>query len=539
MREASQLLAAILKEGANNPNALRNGRTARRWRKLRFLIKLNGLPQERAIVARIFPFIKDVNLQNFTISFKRGVTADSPILEDYNALKQLQAWQRRGIAGLGNTEITAIDQTISAVDTLLGADDVSGATAELGSFFSKIGKGLKNAVNAIKKFQPLRFAAKIGLAPVRGAFLLLLRVNLFKMASMLKYGYVTDEQVKRLGLSTDAVNKSRNTIKKLKQIWYDVGGDPEVLKRTIIKGGGGLSGVEIIQGLGAAPFAAALATAAPIIAKVKMLLSAAMPAIKALANRMKAAKEGAPPPPQPPSTEPLQPQTESVQGLGEVDFHGADNVAANELFGMMEGIDGPFGDWLKRNYQKAKELIKPKPQPYEYPQRFSNPPANRQPNFNAQAPQSYGPPQQGDSRSFTITPAQQASFNQTRAQNELQQSSQSYAPPPQQPSGFEKVVNVANALAPNNPVVQTAAALLQAKQNVNNPPSAAADGYQNPQEQAAAQEMQRRGGDGAPAPGDTNVISPAGGGAEPKKDNTLLYVGVGALALGGLYFATR
>jgi hypothetical protein len=75
MREASQLLAAILKEGANNPNALRNGRTARRWRKLRFLIKLNGLPQERAIVARIFPFIKDVNLQNFTISFKRGVTA--------------------------------------------------------------------------------------------------------------------------------------------------------------------------------------------------------------------------------------------------------------------------------------------------------------------------------------------------------------------------------------------------------------------------------------------------------------------------------
>jgi len=199
MREASQLLMAILKESANNPNALRTGRTARRWRKLRFLIKLNGLPQEREIVARIFPFIKDVNLQNYTISFKRGVTADSPILEDYNALKQLQAWQRRGIAGLGNAEITAIDQTISAVDTLLGADDVSGATAELGSFFSKIGKGLKAAINKIKKFQPLRFAAKIGLAPVRGAFLLLLRVNLFKMSSMLKYGYVTDEQVKRLG----------------------------------------------------------------------------------------------------------------------------------------------------------------------------------------------------------------------------------------------------------------------------------------------------------------------------------------------------
>jgi len=311
--------------------------------------------------------------------------------------------------------------------------------------------------------------------------------------------------------------------------------------------------------LGAAPFAAALATAAPIIAKVKMLLSAAMPAIKAIAGRMKAAKEGAPPPPPPPpqQTETLQPQEESVQGLGEVEFHGADNVAANELFGMMDEIKGDLGKFSFKNIlQKAAALIAPKPKPYNYPQRFSNPPANQQPNFNAQAPLTVRFPD-GTPSSQMIPPGYTGGGGITRQpdgsmlatfQNPdrlppsyVQQYApqQSYTPPPQQPSGFEKVVNVANALAPNNPVVQTAAALLQAKQNVNNPPSAAADGYQNAGEQAAAQEMQRQGGDGAPAPGDTNVISPAGGAAEPKKDNTLLYVGVGALALGGLYFATR
>ncbi|MBK9983848.1 MAG: hypothetical protein IPP15_16015 [Saprospiraceae bacterium] len=520
MREASQLLAKIMQESQGNPDALRTGRTARRWRKLRFLIKLNGMPQERAIVARIFPFIKDVNLQNYTITFKNGVTDN--ILEDYNALKQLQSWQRRGVAGLGSAEISAIDQAVSAVDTLLGADDVRAAQEQIGSFFSKIGKGLKNAINKIKKFQPLRFAAKIGLAPIRGAFLLLLRVNLFKMASMLKYGYVTDEQVKRLGLSTDAVNRARNTIKKLKQIWYDVGGDPEVLKNTIIKGGGGLSGVEIIQGLGAAPFAAALATAAPIIAKVKMLLSAAMPAIKAIANRMKAAKEGAPPPPQPPSTEPLQPQTESVQGLGEVDFHGADDIAAYEMGELLNGI-GRFS--FKNLFQKAAALIAPKPQPYNYPQVFNNPPA--QPNFNAQAPQ----PQQ-----FAPQPQQFAPQPQQFAPQPDPYARQA---PPAQPSGFEKIVNVAQAVAPNSPVVQAAAALVAAKQNVNNPPTPQADGYQNAGEQAAAQEMQRQGGDGAPGPGDTNVISPAGGAAEPKKNNTLLYVGGAIAAAAVLYVATK
>lgn len=551
MSEASKLLPKLLQASASNPSALRDGKAARLWRKLRFLIKLNGMPRERELVANMLPFIKDVNVRNWAIMFKPGVTPE--LMQKYDVLKRLQAQNRaarqtgRRINGLGAAEISAIDQTVDAVDNLLGVDDVSGAQEQIGSFFKKIGKGLKNLANKIKKFQPLRFAAKVGLAPVRGAFLLLLRVNLLKMSSMLKYGYVTDEQVKRLGLSNDAVNKARNTIKKLKQIWYDVGGDPEVLKNTIIKGGGGLSGVEIIEGLGAAPFAAALATAAPIIAKVKVILAAAAPAIKAIAARMKAAKEGQAPPPPQPSTEPLQPQTESVQGLGEVTFSAADDVAAAELLGMLNEIDGLGKFSFKNLLQKASMLIAPK-QPHQYPQVFNaRPPAqSQQPNFNAQAPAPnarMSAPQGGEasaSRSLNLTPAQRQIVQQQQQFAPQPSFTTPSQPTPQQPGFVNKAATALEMFAPPGSTVSTAASALKALTNVNNPPSAAADGFRNPQEQAAANEVMQKGGDGAPGPGDTNVIAPAGGGGtEAKKDNTMILVIGGVAAAGLLYFAMK
>lgn len=521
IKEAARLLPLILRGAQSNKASLRNGATARRWRKLRYLIKMNGMPQERAIVARMMPFILDVNLRNYSLTLKKGVTNE--ILEDYNALKRLQSAARRvgvnGIEGLGAAEISAIDQTISAVDNALAGDDVSGAGEALGSFFKRIGRGLKAAINKIKKFQPLRFAAKIGLAPVRGAFLLLLRVNLFKMSSMLKYGYVTDEQVKRFGLNINAVNKARGTIKKLKQIWYDAGGDPEVLKNTIVKGGGGLSGVELMGEIGAAPFAAALATAAPIIGKVKLLLSVAAPAIKAIAGKMRAAQTGEPAPPPPPeyaappqaNQQPSAPQ-ESVQGLGEVGYHRADDVAAAELLGMLNDV-GVGKINFRAIWNKAKNLIAP-------------PSAPSAPNFNA--------------RPSAFTPAPQPSFTQSAAR---QTPPSAFTPAPQAnqrqaaPSAFDNVLNIVQKAGQGAQIVQAAKDLLTSKQNVNNAPTPQADGYENAQQQSVSKEIMRQGGDGAPGPGETNVIAPSGGGGE-KKDNTMLFV-VGGVAVGALLLMNK
>lgn len=99
---------------------------------------------------------------------------------------------------------------------------------------------------------------KIGLAPSRAATLLLVRANMFKLATRLLHAMKTDEA-------------------KLKRTWENKGGKYSVLKKTILKAAKkkGLSGVQetaALNGIGAAPLAAALAAALPVLAALKELI---------------------------------------------------------------------------------------------------------------------------------------------------------------------------------------------------------------------------------------------------------------------------
>lgn len=122
------------------------------------------------------------------------------------------------------------------------------------SFLKKI--SIKNAGKAIKKAGSdiKKVALKVGLAPARNSFLLLVSLNVMGLATKLAKG----------------IQKGANVMKT----WENLGGAPSKLKSAINKGSKvKISGVDDFDNeIGAVPFAAAIAAATPIIIKITALL---------------------------------------------------------------------------------------------------------------------------------------------------------------------------------------------------------------------------------------------------------------------------
>ncbi len=150
------------------------------------------------------------------------------------------------------------DDSLSGEEMILGAPYV-----DLGA----LGKRKK------RKSKIWNFIKKIGLAPVRASFLLLVRINLFGLASKMKQG-----------LAKGA---------KILQLWKKLGGKADKLKKAILKGAAirekrlakkkakGIKGADdlslaeadsILGALGAAPLAAVLAAAVPVVTAVLTVL---------------------------------------------------------------------------------------------------------------------------------------------------------------------------------------------------------------------------------------------------------------------------
>lgn len=132
-------------------------------------------------------------------------------------------------------------------------------------FFKKVGEAVKKGGKAFIRYNPVTIAARNG-------FLLALKLNIKKMGSKLKWGYATKEQAAAKGINADLWQKSKNALIKVEKLFADkLQGKREKMKNAILKGkSGGLSGTAdsefILSGLGAAPAAAALAAAVPVIA---------------------------------------------------------------------------------------------------------------------------------------------------------------------------------------------------------------------------------------------------------------------------------
>ncbi len=122
----------------------------------------------------------------------------------------------------------------------------------------KNGRGFWNGVKKgakflLKKANPVLLAA-------RGGFISVVAMNLFKFKTKLKWGYATEAQARKHGMSIGKLKARRKAIQKIDKLWEKFGGNPAMLKKIILKGKKG--------SLGAAPAAAAAVAAVPLITKV-------------------------------------------------------------------------------------------------------------------------------------------------------------------------------------------------------------------------------------------------------------------------------
>lgn len=93
-----------------------------------------------------------------------------------------------------------------------------------GGIFKRVWRG-------IKRFNPATIA-------MRNGILVAAKINLKKMSSRLRYGYLTPTQAQRLGVDMSKHQKIKRTLSKLERKFKKIGGKTKNLKKAILKGRG-------------------------------------------------------------------------------------------------------------------------------------------------------------------------------------------------------------------------------------------------------------------------------------------------------------
>lgn len=193
-------------------------------RKIRFCIMLNELP-ERDVALDFMPYIDDIT-EDGGLRF----VPDAPLgaLEEY-----LEGLDEDGYFD---------DDDFDEIDGL-GAKKKKKSKAEkkkarkekrkkrLEKFKkSKFGKALNKAGKAFNRFlNPATIAARNG-------FLLAMKLNLFKIAGQLKWGYYTEQQAIAKGAKKEKWQKAVTTLKRVENVFEKLGGKAKNLKNAILKG---------------------------------------------------------------------------------------------------------------------------------------------------------------------------------------------------------------------------------------------------------------------------------------------------------------
>lgn len=134
------------------------------------------------------------------------------------------------------------------------------ATMEDDAELGKLGKWLKKSVKKVgtsakKGFRFVNRYANPGTVLLRNGFLLAMKINFMKVASKLRYAYLTDAQASAKGMNIGALNQVRKVKEKAESIYYQAGGKKENLKKAILGGKGNqdravpLNGLEGFEGL--------------------------------------------------------------------------------------------------------------------------------------------------------------------------------------------------------------------------------------------------------------------------------------------------
>lgn len=112
-----------------------------------------------------------------------------------------------------------------------------------GSKKGKLKDLLHKAMNFTNKANP-------GTAILRAGVLAAMKLNVFKIAQRLKYGYLTDEEAQSKGVDMTKFQKLRKVREKIEKIFYDAGGSIDNLKNAILTGRGNKGKRKDMNGLG-------------------------------------------------------------------------------------------------------------------------------------------------------------------------------------------------------------------------------------------------------------------------------------------------
>ena len=144
---------------------------------------------------------------------------------------------------------------------------------KIGQGLKKVGRGIANAAKTVAKavvrFNPATIA-------IRNGVLLAMKLNFFRLAEKLGYGYWTEEQAKAKGLNLTQFRKNKKTLQKVRNIHKALGGKLSKLDNAIREGWRkGVKKHHGVSGLGAAPL------------YVKTRVNAAMPLLQLVNEHLK------------------------------------------------------------------------------------------------------------------------------------------------------------------------------------------------------------------------------------------------------------
>ncbi len=108
----------------------------------------------------------------------------------------------------------------------------------------KLKEFLNKGLNIINKVNPAT-------ALLRNGVLAAMKLNMFKVAQRLKWGYLNEASAKSKGADMDKWKRLVKVREKLEKIFYDAGGKPENLKKSILGGKGNKN--HEVNGLGYVP----------------------------------------------------------------------------------------------------------------------------------------------------------------------------------------------------------------------------------------------------------------------------------------------
>lgn len=242
--------------------------TARELRKTRSLILMNGLP-EQEILMGVMDYVHDVDAQGnmlFTVDAPLAAIAD--YLDDDNL---------EGIGSIGLFKKRKKLRAAAAAETRANAGQPAA-------------KKKKKAVELIKKVAKGIVRYNPATILIRNGVLLAMRLNIFKLAENMHWGYLSDIQAKEAGLDMVELAKLRAQIRDTEKVFTTLGGKVENLKSAIMKGGS-KGAAKHLKGMGvvvAATATAGTAAATPFLVKVVNLLKKVN--LKKLLEKVKAVK---------------------------------------------------------------------------------------------------------------------------------------------------------------------------------------------------------------------------------------------------------